>query len=159
MKLVSSKDSNGAKVKTGSFSQTDTQVHTLVRNGEVTFPYNWSHDVNSNEPFVLEVTCKNILFDYKKSTSAEYGKAEIYVDGVLVTTLDGNKSDAWNNSYIEVVYDSQEVAKHKLEVKMAEEDKDKKFTILGIAYSDEKMTYTQDASVLEYTTGSEYIDY
>lgn len=159
MKLVSSKNSNGAKVKAGSFSLTDTQVHALVRNGEVTFPYNWSHDGGSNEPFVLEVTCKNILFDYKKSISDEYGKAEIYVDGELVATLDGNKFDAWNNSYIEVVYDSQEVAKHKLEVKMAEEDKDKKFTILGIAYSDEKMTYIQDPIVLEYTTGSENIVY
>ena len=39
--------------------------------------------------------------------------------------------------------------------KEAEEDKDKKFTILGIAYSDKKMTYTQDPIVLEYTTGSE----
>lgn len=155
MKLVSCKDSNGAKVTKGSFSQTDTQVHALVRNGEVTFPYNWSHDVSSNEPFVLEVTCKNILFDYKRSISDEYGKAEIYVDGELVAVLDGYKSDAWNNSYIELVYDSQEVAKHKLEIRMAEEDKDKKFTILGIAYSDKKMTYTQDPIVLEYTTGSE----
>ena len=72
-----------------------------------------------------------------------------------MAVLDGYKSDAWNNSYIELVYDSQEVAKHKLEVRMAEEDKDKKFTILGIAYSDKKMTYTQDPIVLEYTTGSE----
>ena len=146
MKLVTSKDSNGAKVSTGSFTLTDTEVHQSVRCDEVTFPDNWSHDVSGNDPFVMEVDCKNILLDFKAANNSEYGEAEVYVDGELMATIDANRADGWNNNNVEIVFEDTEVASHKLEIKMADGSEDKKFTILALAYSDEEMTYTQDRS-------------
>ncbi len=146
MKLVTSKDSNGAKVSTGSFTLTDTEVHQSVRSDEVTFPDNWSRDVSGNEPFVLEANCKNILLDYKAANNSEYGEAEVYVDGELMLTIDANRADGWNNNNVEIAFDDSKVSSHKLEIKMAEGSEDKKFTILAIAYSDEEMNLTQDRS-------------
>ena len=152
MKLVTSKDANGADIDAGSFTLTDTEVHQTVRSDDVTFPDNWSHDVTGNEPFVMEATCKNILLDYKAANDAEYGVAEVYVDGELMATIDANRSDGWNNNNVEIAYDSDTVASHKLEIKMAEGSEDKKFTILALAYSDEEMTLTSDSSAQTAST-------
>lgn len=158
MKLVTSKDANGAEIETGSFTLTDSEVHQTVRSDEVTFPDNWSHDVSANDPFVMEVNCKNILLDYKAANNSEYGEAEIYVDGELMATIDSNRSDGWNNNNVEIAFDSDEVASHKLEIKMAEGSEDKKFTILALAYSDEEMTLTQDESAKALSQEKEETD-
>ena len=101
------------------------------------FPNNFYHKAGSvNKPFKVTLNCKNILINYKTSNSTDFGKADFYIDGELVTTADGHSDGAWNNCNVIMVLKQDESSEHVLEVKMAEGSEDKAFTILAIGYSD-----------------------
>ena len=121
----------------GSFGSTDEKVVTMYFTKAVSFPDNFSHKAgDENTPLSLKINCKNILINYKTSNEAGFGNAEFYVDGVLVATAEGHTSGAWNNCNVIMVLDEKEAAGHLLEVKMADDSKDKAFTILSIGYTE-----------------------
>lgn len=111
------------------------------------FPENWHKEAGTaNEPFVADITCKNLSLVYKKSSSSTFGDAQIYLDGELVEvelspggtpvdTIPGYTSDAWNNPWTVVVLDEEESAAHTLEVRMTEETAEEAFTIFGLGYT------------------------
>ena len=82
------------------------------------------------------MNCSKILINYKTANDKNFGKAEIYVDGALVATADGYSGGGWNNCNVLLVLDEAQAAKHTLEVKMAQDDADKAFTIFSISYAE-----------------------
>lgn len=136
MELVTAGNTEGVSVSPGSFSGTDTQVQAFGRSGRPAFGDNWMHTgENGNEVFRAEFTCRNILLSYKTFSSEEYGRALVYVDGELAAELNGYSRGGWNNSNTALVLDGTENGSHVLEIRMAEGDENKKFTLLGIGIS------------------------
>lgn len=52
-------------------------------------------------------------------------------------TLQGRTAGGWNNSNVVLVIDEDTVAEHTIEVRMAEGQEDKAFTILALGYTKE----------------------
>lgn len=135
MHMLTSANEKGLTITEGSFSGRDTQVQSF-RTGKNSFPDNWMHTGESgNESLRIELTCKNILLNYKTSWSDEYGTAVVYVDGKEVTRLNGYSSGGWNNSNVVLVLDESKSEEHVLEIRMAEGEENKKFTLLAVGYS------------------------
>ncbi len=128
----------GGSVKAGAFSEPDEYLGSFIYDRErKTFPSNWYKPMGSaNDPFVMTLACKNILLVYKKSALSSFGNADVLVDGELVGTYDGSPSGAWNNPWTVVLLDAAESKKHTIEIRMAEGDEDKEFSILAIGYTE-----------------------
>ena len=121
----------------GGFSQTDSSVVSMYFTKEISFPDNFCHKKDaSDEPFTVKLNCRNILVNYKTSTSAGFGNADFFVDGELVKTVEGCSSGAWNNCNVIMVLDEAESGEHTLEVRMSEGNEDKAFTVLSIGYTE-----------------------
>lgn len=127
-------ESEGVEIAAGSFTQTDPAVQYFK--GKPSFPENWKHDAAAgNESFTMKLTCKNLLLNYKTANGADFGDAEVYVDGKKVMTLQGRTAGGWNNSNVVLVIDEDTAAEHTVEVRMAEGHENKAFTILALGYT------------------------
>ena len=127
----------GKGLKVGSFGETDEKVVQMFFTKAAAFPNNFHHAAGAkNDPLKLTVSCSKILINYKTANDKNFGKAEIYVDGALVATADGYSSGGWNNCNVLLVLDEAQAAKHVLEVKMAQDDAEKAFTIFSISYAE-----------------------
>lgn len=132
-------DSNIILTK-GSFSKKDENTQSIKKGG-TEFPENWYHDSNSgNESWKVELDCKSFIMAYKHQGSwlAEknpFGSAEIYVDGKLFDTYQGDSPNGWNDCVTVCLLDESQTSTHKIEVKMAQESENKGFTILCFGYS------------------------
>lgn len=129
----------GTKITEGSFNQIDEDLQAVQMNEDTCntpqFPYNWQHTATSGkESFKLSIESKALLLVYKDSGRADYGTAQIFVDGKLVKEIDP-KVVGWTHCNAVILYDHLELARHEVEVKMAEGDEDKLFTILGFGYT------------------------
>ena len=69
-----------------------------------------------------------------KTGSGNFGTAEVYVDGNLVKSLNG--AGGWNNSNVVLLIDDREAAEHVVEIRMAEGQEDKAFTIYAFGYTE-----------------------
>lgn len=124
-------------ITVGSFSLQDTVIGTLqYDSSRKTFPNNWKHDTSSTESMIINVECKNFILSYKQSSSSSYGSIEVYVDGELVKTISGYTSGGWNNAYTVVLFNDTVSEAHTIEIKMAEGDEDKDFTIMAMGYTE-----------------------
>jgi hypothetical protein len=128
----------GVTIDAGSFTSIDTVLGTFRDDpSRLTFPDNWHKDATKeNKPFTVTLTCRNFLLVYKKSTSPGFGTAEVYVDGELLTPLDGNPPDAWNNPYTLVLFDEEQSASHTVKIRMDRESAAKAFSILALGYTE-----------------------
>ncbi len=136
MQLITSQNPSGTTVTTGSFTSTDTALQTFSRTAKGAFPDNWHHKSDGgNESLKIELTCKNILLSYKFSSSQNFGKASVYIDGQFITELNGYLNGGWNNTETVLIFDQDVSAPHVLEIKMSEGQENKSFTILGIGYT------------------------
>ena len=136
IQLITSQDSAGATVTTGSFTAQDKALQSFSRTTKAAFPDNWQHSTDSgNESLKIELTCKNILLTYKYSNSQDFGKASVYIDGTFITELSGYLNGGWNNTETVLLLDDTSSAPHTLEIKMSEGQENKKFTVLGIGYT------------------------
>lgn len=138
MHLLTSLGRRSASVSEGGFIGRDTQVQGFQRRGgESSFPDNWMHTAESGgEAFRVELKCRNIMLNYKSSSSKDFGRVCVFVDGEQVAELDGYAEGAWNNSVQVLVLDEKESGEHVLELRMAEGDEEKCFTLLAIGYSE-----------------------
>lgn len=133
-------DDENVKIDSGDFNGTDNQTQGIKKtNNKGDFPVNWYHKPGAgNNPFKMDIECKNLLLiykDYGNWSGIKSGKAEIYVDGALKTTVDGFTGKGWNNCIETIVIDDLTPGNHKVEVKMAAGDEDKAFTIVALGYS------------------------
>lgn len=134
--LVTAADANGCEINAGSFSAKDTSVHGFMRTGQSAFPDNWMHAKDSgNDEFSIKLTCKNMLINYKQSSSSEAGAIAVYVDGEFAKEINCYNAGGWNQSIVELVLDEDVAAEHTITFRMKEGDEEKTFTILALSYT------------------------
>ena len=66
----------------------------------------------------------------------EFGTAVILIDGEPVREINAYTQGGWNQSIVALILDEEETKTHVMTIKMKDGDENKKFTILGIAYTD-----------------------
>lgn len=132
-------DDENVKISAGSFNSTDNQTQSLKKTNKGNFPINWHRKPDSgSESFKMEVTCSKLIFVHKDfgNWGVKGGKAEVIVDGIpLSQKLNGFTGSGWNNCVETIIIDSEETAKHTVEVKMIDEHQDRAFSIIGMGYS------------------------
>lgn len=127
---------DGLSINAGGFNGTDTTPGNFQYNNQPKFKNDWKHSTNSSSTsFTMTVNCKSVLLAWKLSSSSSAGKADIYIDGKYVKTVDSYKSGGWNNPWVTSIMNNSTSASHKIEVKMANGNANKEFTILGFGVS------------------------
>ena len=134
-------------INAGAFSQKDDAIQGYMHGGK-SFPENWSKGLSTgsgtadggsgtadNSPFTMSLKCKSLIMVYKNAGADTFGKADVYVDGKLQKTYAGHEEGGWNNCMIVMIIDEAEPAQHTVEIKMAQGDEDKAFTILVFGYA------------------------
>ena len=121
----------------GSFREDDTSSYRNLPVGRVCGE-NFYHLKNAgNEPLTFSCAFKNLLIAYKTSNSADFGTAEVYVDGVKTATLSAFSKTAWGQSEVRLVFSESEAKPHTVEIRMADGSEQKLFTVTCLAYTPE----------------------
>ncbi len=123
----------GLTLRTGSFTKVDGATNIYEFNGKPKYPANWMRDVTANNPFVIEVNCKNMLLVYKSSGGS--GKANVYLDGKRIKTIDGSWGGGWNNAVVDLLFNDKSPADHTVRIEMAKGYEARGFTILAFGYA------------------------
>lgn len=135
---INGNDEN-VKISAGSFKGIDPNCQTIKKTNKTNFPYNWYKNASSgNDSFKMDITCKKLLFVYKVQgnwMSEKFGQAEVYIDGKLFATYDGNKAGGWNNCETVLIINENVSSKHNVEVRMANGSENKGFTIVAMGYT------------------------
>lgn len=122
----------------GGFSGTDKAVWKYQHSdGASAFPVNFMHTADSGDGSLkATIHCKSLIVVTKYSATKTTGKAELWVDGEKVSTLSGYDTGGWNQAVPALGFSSDTAAEHQIEIKMAEGDEGKEFTVLAIGYSE-----------------------
>lgn len=129
----------GADIDEGGFCATDDQLQSVEMDESLhlipEFPYNWMYDGTKPERayFTLHINCKALVLIFKDSGEVDVGKAEIYVDGEHRLTADPHINN-WLHCNAMIVLNETKCVNHTVRIEIAQEDRDKKFTILGFGY-------------------------
>ena len=128
-----------ARIMVGSFWETDEdlQMVEMDANTFVTpqFPNNWMHtNASGNESFKMTINSRSLILVYKDSGSSEFGIADIFVDGKHLKTVDPHEVN-WTHCNAVILYQENVCREHQVEIKMASNNEDKCFTILGFGYT------------------------
>lgn len=122
------------EVQQTGFDGTDLEVQYVERDMDLNvtpvFKDNWMKSENTKACFSFHIACKNLLLVMKDSGDSRYGKADVFVDGVLKCTLDPLKV-GWNHSTAILLIDEKETRDHEVRIQMHPGDEAKKFTIQG----------------------------
>lgn len=128
-------------IDAGSFNEKDTATGNFQYeyNGQKNaswFPDNWMHKTTSgSDSLKVTLTCKTLMFVYKQSSATNFGKADLYIDGVKKTTINCYNASGWNNGAVYVALTETEAKSHNIELKMAEGEENKNFTLMAIGYN------------------------
>ncbi|MFW5982272.1 MAG: SGNH/GDSL hydrolase family protein [Halanaerobiaceae bacterium] len=139
--LLDRKDNRDlAEIDPGGFQEIDTDLQMvemdLDPHGTAQFPHNWMKTRSSgNEGFKMTITSKGLILVFKDSGSSEFGKADVYVDGEYLLTANPHINN-WTHCNTIILYQEDVSREHTVEIKMADGDEDKKFTILGFGYTE-----------------------
>lgn len=89
-----------------------------------------------NGEIKFKVTCKNLGILFYRTTSAEMGTYEVYVDGEWKGNLNAYFKEGWGSyAYSQEVYTSNEAAEHEVVIKKAENSEGDDFTLLRLMIS------------------------
>lgn len=132
-------NTEAAIIEEGGFRLRDYDLQRVEMDtdaiGTPMFPNNWMHNIYSGTgSFKMTIKSSSLMLVYKDSGSADFGKAEIYVDGKYVKTVDPRKIN-WTHCNTTLLYEEEEAREHTIEIKMAPGDEFKSFTILGFGYT------------------------
>ena len=132
--LFGDSDLTDMKFDRGGFAHDDRTSYSNLPVGRVCGP-NFSHDVNDGaEPLRFTATFKNLLIAFKAANDDKYGTAIVKVDGHRIRSMHGG-ADKWGQSEVILGYASTVSMEHTVEISMAEEDVNKRFTITCIGYT------------------------
>ncbi len=117
-------------LETGSFHE---------ESGHSAFTKGWGKaaDAAENASFVFEIDCRSLFFVYKQANNAQFGTAEVYVDGEKMMTISSNHPDGWNNPVPVRIFRDSECKTRKVEVRMQAGDEEKLFSLLAVGYCTE----------------------
>ena len=121
----------GVQLERGGFSSDDTGSYSNLPVGRVCGKNFYHSAVDSNEPLRLTAVFKKLLIAWKASPDAQFGEAQIIVDGEVRRNLKG-AADKWGQSEVVMIWDAKEAAEHTLEIRMAEGSEGKRFTVTCI---------------------------
>lgn len=131
-----------ARIEAGGFRETDTDLQLTEMDdhahGTPLFPNNWMHtgqNVAGKDSFKLILRSKRLILVFKDSGRADFGTANIRVDGTLMKTADPHQVN-WTHCHAVILYDEKHSREHTVEIEMAEGHEGKRFTILGFGYVD-----------------------
>lgn len=111
----------------GSFPQAVVACYSYLKG--------WKHTMFTKaDPMVLEIQGGPMFIVFKQENNAKCGNMEVWVDGVLKKTLNGNSPSAWGNPVTEIIGIGDVTKAHTVELRMAQGDQMKDFSILDIAY-------------------------
>lgn len=141
VRLLDKKDMPSfASVTPGSFLFVDDKLQCVEMNEDLTgtpeFPHNWMYDgkqVKQSGDFTLEITCRALLLVFKDSGELDVGRADVFVDGAKKLTADPH-SNGWVHCNPVILFQEKEAGWHRISIRMAEGEEEKKFTILGFGY-------------------------
>ena len=88
--------------------------------------------LGGNEPMVIETTCSHMTIAFKQERAGNRGTLEVWVDGRLMKTLPGQADNAWGNIVTEDITIGDTAQPHVIELRMAQGDENKNFTVLDI---------------------------
>jgi hypothetical protein len=128
-----------ASIEMGGFFETDSDLQMVEMDANPIptpqFPNNWMHTAASgNKSFKMTVNSRSLLVVFKDSGSSKFGKADIFVDGKHVKTADPHEAN-WTHCNAVILYQENVCREHEVEIKMASNNEDKCFTILGFGYT------------------------
>ncbi|MBQ3156451.1 MAG: SGNH/GDSL hydrolase family protein [Clostridia bacterium] len=97
----------------------------------------WRHmsNLNENGPMILSLDASLMTVVVKQERNTRCGKAEVWVDGKLKTTLNCYADNAWGNPVTQLIYLGRSDAPHTVEIRMAEGSETKTFTLLDVGYA------------------------
>lgn len=143
-------------IKKGSFDSKDSaspsfQYTYKGQAGAKWFPENWMHPAKptSDDSLVFDVNCQTFMLVYKESSEKAYGKANLYVDGVKKATLSCFNSSGWNNGKVYIAVKDTKSAMHRIQLKMADGNESKKFTLYAVGYKTDGAEATDLGAVVE----------
>ena len=84
-----------------------------------------------NEPLTLTATFKKLLIAFRATNEADFGRAQVKVDGRTVVVIGGGP-DKWGQSEVILAYDASTAAEHTVVIEMTNRTSEKKFTITAI---------------------------
>lgn len=130
----------GAQIESGSFAEKDTDIQGVEMNMDMRptpeFPNNWKFDPKKGgefKEFSIDITAKSLLIVYKDTAAADFGTAEVFVDGKKAIEIDPHIV-GWTHANPFIVFEAKEAEAHHVTVSMKAGDEDKCFTILGFGY-------------------------
>ncbi|MBQ3078524.1 MAG: SGNH/GDSL hydrolase family protein [Clostridia bacterium] len=98
-----------------------------------TYLYGWKRTGGANKPMTLKIGAKSMTIAYRQEKNTSCGRLEIVVDGEVVKTINGYDDGAWGNIVTDVI-DFEDSKERTIELRMAQGDESKSFTIYDIAY-------------------------
>lgn len=136
-----SSDAAIGSVEVGGFSGKDSATGNFQYeyNGQKSaswFPDNWMHtSLSGSDSLKITLTCKTLMLVYKQSSQTAFGKADLYIDGKKKGTIDCYNSSGWNNGAVYVALTEDAAKSHDIELKMADGNENKNFTLMAIGYN------------------------
>ncbi|MBO4408582.1 MAG: SGNH/GDSL hydrolase family protein [Clostridiales bacterium] len=120
-------------IETTGYDSEDKELQAVERNMDLSltkvFENVWAKDATDHPAsFTMKIKAKNIILVLKDSGSADFGTADLIVDGKTVKTIDPLEV-GWNHCNPQIILDEETSADHTVEVKL--KDNSKAFTILG----------------------------
>ena len=88
--------------------------------------------LGGNDPMVIQAECSRLTLAFKQEKDGNRGSLEVWIDGKLTKTFPGRADNAWGNIITEIIEIGVESAMHTIELRMAEGDEGKNFTVLDI---------------------------
>lgn len=120
----------------GSFCCTDEALQMVEMDDSFEpspqFSYNWQHR-QGRQAFRMILGCKALLLVSKDSGEITAGKAEVFVDGRKILTADP-RAVGWIHCHAQILFSEEETREHLIEIRMAEGEEQKEFTILGFGF-------------------------
>ena len=126
----------------GDFNEIDDDLQAVEMDENLIptkeFPYNWMYrgDKSKEEsvnPLVMDIACTSLLIIFKDSADIHVGCAEVWVDGEKVLLADPH-INSWTHCNAAICFKCRERKTYHVEVKMANGQSNKAFTILGFGY-------------------------
>ena len=88
--------------------------------------------LGGSEPMVIEATCSRLTIAFKQERDGNRGTLEVWVNGRMIKALPGRADNAWGNIVTEIIELGVIAKPRTIELRMAEGDEGKNFTILDI---------------------------
>lgn len=150
-KALGSTYENMAFYDTGNLYASDLGGFTEAADNVAEFTNDWIWGKQAGGSLKFTLKGQNLLIMYKQSPNENMGSVQVLIDGSVVKTIDGYLSTGWNNPAAVIAYNTMDNAEHTVEIRMAEGDDEKMFTILGFATTGELIGQERiDKSSLPY---------